>query len=588
MVKKGGIVLLCSFLLIILTAGQVGIGFAAPMVQICQIQGNGLSSPRYGQSLKTQGVVIADFDETSAKGFFIQDENCDSDPATSDGVFIFLDDRLDLVSEGDLVEVSGTVAEYFGLTRIDAVPSGVGVLSQGHVLPAATELQPPFDNEQARTYFESLEGMLVAVDEARVVGPTDSQEDTWAVRSDLGLERVFQDDPAGTGELICVSADGHYELQPAKVGDQILGLRGVLDFSLGTYRVQLLAEPTQIPMQNSFLETGETSGLGFSFGTVNLDNLFDLTDDPAKDDPVLTSAEYQRKLDKLALTIHEGLGEPTLLAVQETENQIALNHLLARDEIVADYGSIWLDSPDKRGIDVALLYRRDQVTVHDFELRQGCTSLMDGLGPDGDRNVQDPHNAVTCDTDSDGVLDGNRLFSRPPLVAHLEVALGDGETLSLWILSNHFKSKREDSSTQAYTLPRRVEQAQFVAELVTEIEAAHPGEGVIVLGDLNDYPDSEPLAALRQAGLWDAMLGVERASRYTYIYRGGSQVMDYVLVNSVLALNWVQVQPIHLNADYPYVYRGQNEIMHRASDHDPVLAHFVVLSNRVYLPVITR
>ena len=290
MVKKGGTFLLCCFLYVILTAGQVGNGLAAPLAQICQIQGNGLSSPRYGQSLETQGVVTADFDDTSAKGFFIQDENCDPDPATSDGIFVYLDERLDLVSEGDLVEVSGTVAEYFGLTRIDAVPDGVDVLSQGHVLPTAVELQPPFDNEQARTYFESLEGMLVKLDEARAVGPTDSRSDTWVVRSDLGLERVFQDDPVGTGEVICVSADGYYEIQPAKVGDQILGLQGVLDFSLGTYRVQLLAQPTQIPVQNSFLVTGETSGSGFSFGTLNLDNLFDVTDDPG-DDPVLNPAE---------------------------------------------------------------------------------------------------------------------------------------------------------------------------------------------------------------------------------------------------------------------------------------------------------
>jgi predicted extracellular nuclease len=128
----------------------------------------------------------------------------------------------------------------------------------------------------------------------------------------------------------------------------------------------------------------------------------------------------------------------------------------------------------------------------------------------------------------------------------------------VWVLVNHFKSKREDSSTQAYTLPRRLQQAQFVAGLVSEIYAAHPGAAVIVLGDLNDYPNAQPLAIVRQAGLWNAMESVARGSRYTYIYQGVSQVMDHVLVSSALAINCVAAQPAHLNADYPYIYRGQN------------------------------
>ncbi|MBU1662346.1 MAG: hypothetical protein KKD28_12840, partial [Chloroflexi bacterium] len=94
-----------------------------------------------------------------------------------------------------------------------------------------------------------------------VVGPTDSREDTWVIRSDLGLERVFQDDLAGIGEVICVSAGGHHEIQPSGVGDQVLGLHGVLDFSLGVYRMQLLTEPASIPAPTSFSETRDTSGV---------------------------------------------------------------------------------------------------------------------------------------------------------------------------------------------------------------------------------------------------------------------------------------------------------------------------------------
>ena len=590
--KRGPVFISCLLVIfgLILGAipGEIGLT-AAPLVPVCQIQGSGLTSPRVGQAVRTQGVVSADFDAASAKGFFIQTENCDANPATSDGVFVYLGERLDVVSVGDLVEVSGTVVEYYGFTEINVAPTGVQVLAQGQALPAAVELYPPFDDTQSRMYFESLEAMLVAVSLARVVGPTDGQEDTWVVRSDLGLPRVFQDDPAGIGEIICVGSDGNYEIQPAaKVGDQVQGLRGVLEFSLGTYRLWLLTAPTLIPAQNPLQEAEETPELGFTFGTFNLESLFDVVDDPEKDDDVLTSTEYHRKLEKLALAIHDGLGEPAFVGVQEAENAIVLNHLLAREEIEADYGVVWVDGPDTRGIDVALLYRHDQVTVLGYEQRQGCTALLDGLGPDGDRNVTDPHNAITCDTNGDGLLDGNRLFSRPPLVVELQVDLGEGTALPVWVLVNHFKSKREDSSTQAYTLPRRLQQAQFVAGLVSEIFAAHPGAAVIVLGDLNDYPNAQPLAILRQARLWNAMESVARASRYTYIYQGVSQVMDHVLVSSALAINWVAAQPAHLNADYPYIYRGQTGIVYRGSDHDPVGVQYRILPNRIYLPLVAR
>ena len=556
------------------------------LVPICQIQGSGLTSPYAGQVIQTQGIVTADLDETSHKGFYIQVENCDANPGTSDGVFVYLGEKNDTITEGDFVQINGTVVEDYGFTQVES--SDVQILSSNNPLPTPIELQPPFDNATARNYFETLESMLVHISLARVVGPTDSQGDTWVIRSDLGLDRVFQGDPAGTGEIVNISDEGLFEIQPpAIVGDQLQGLKGVLGFSQGIYPVFLTAPPTHIPALSNLNGNENLSQPDFTFGSFNLDNLFDVVDDPFTNDPILSSTEYHRKLEKLALSIHH-MGEPTFLAIQEAENDIVLNHLLARTEIEADYEVLWLDGPDTRGIDVALLYRLDQVTLLGYEQHQGCTTLVDGLGPDGDRNVTNPVNTITCDTNEDGILDGNRLFSRPPLVAALEVAIPDRKPLQIWVIANHFKSKREDTSTQAYTLPRRIQQAQFVAELVDTIEANHPGFAVVVLGDLNDYPNSEPLAVLQQAGLWNAMLSAEHSTRYTYIYQGISQVLDYILVNAALATNWVDVQVVHINADYPFIYRGFDGIFYRSSDHDPVLANYKFLPYRVNLPLLNR
>jgi predicted extracellular nuclease len=65
-------------------------------------------------------------------------------------------------------------------------------------------------------------------------------------------------------------------------------------------------------------------------------------------------------------------------------------------------------------------------------------------------------------------------------------------------------------------------------------------------------------------------------------------VLDYVLVNAPLAVQWVEVQPVHLNADYPYAYQGQSGMAYRSSDHDLVRVGVALLSNHFHLPVIQR
>jgi predicted extracellular nuclease len=88
--------------------------------------------------------------------------------------------------------------------------------------------------------------------------------------------------------------------------------------------------------------------------------------------------------------------------------------------------------------------------------------------------------------------------------------------------------------------------------------------------------------------LWNVANGIAQDSRYTYIYQGVSQVMDYVLLNPPLAIQRVETQPIHLNADYPYAYQGQSGTAYRSSDHDPVWVEVSFLAQHIYLPVLPR
>jgi hypothetical protein len=82
-----------------------------------------------------------------------------------------------------MVQINGEVVEDYGFTQIE--PSNVQILSQDHALPIPVELQPPFENAAARNYWETLEGMFVSVSLARMVGPTDSREETCVIRHNL-------------------------------------------------------------------------------------------------------------------------------------------------------------------------------------------------------------------------------------------------------------------------------------------------------------------------------------------------------------------------------------------------------------------
>ena len=564
-------------------------GFAQVLeVLVCQIQGNGFESSFTGQILRTQGVVFADLDQASERGFFIQDELCDANSSTSDGIFVYIGDRVDIVNPGDRVEVTGQVQEYFGMTEIKSGPELVRVISGGHALPAPVILNPPSESALSRLYLESLEGMHVKMESARVVGPTNERDETWVVDAEKGVSRIFGNITGGTGAVVCVDDGGLYEIAPeANVGETVNNLSGFVEYSYGIYRLQLLQPPEIIPGSPIFQPDNFPCGL--TVATFNLRNMFDPDDDPDKQDPVLTGAEYLRRLSKTALAIHAGLGEPSLIAVQEVENSRVLEDLLIQEEIEAEYGFVLEEGFDERGIDLALLYRQDRASLLSVEQSQGCTDLIDGLGPDGNGDVDNPQNTITCDSDGDGVLDGNRLFSRPPLTLHLSIFPDSClEPMNVWLIVNHWKSKSEDEVGFEFTLARRNEQAAFVADLYHKLTKPNPSAKVILLGDLNDVPGSQPLEVLRQAGLKNISDDIPQGNRYTYIFHGVSQLLDHILVNGSIENQLIAAVPLHFNADYAEDYSREGTNLLRSSDHDPLLAWFGNLDHQVYLPLIGR
>jgi len=148
-------------------------GLAA--TKISAVQGSGAATPLSG-SVSVEGIVVGDYQGTSAnslRGFFVQEEDADSDgnAATSEGVFVF-DGTTALanVSVGDKVRVTGTPVEFFNMTQLGTV-TGVEVCASNQALPTAAALTLPVPNVPANdltaataavnSYYEAFEGMLV-------------------------------------------------------------------------------------------------------------------------------------------------------------------------------------------------------------------------------------------------------------------------------------------------------------------------------------------------------------------------------------------------------------------------------------------
>ena len=579
------------------SGGSITLPDAASIIPICTIQGRYFSSAYEDQVVSTRGVVYADLEETGSRGFFMQDETCDADPQTSNGIFVYMDEKYNLVASGDYVEVRGTVTEYYGRTELDTDPNGVTIISAGHPLPVPIDLNPPQDNQEAYRYLEAHEGMYISMPAVNVVGPTNAEGETWVIASALGIERVFRDDPAGTGEVVCLDDQGLYTIAPqAKVGDEIIAIHGALDYVAGAYRIQLF-QPAVLhqSIEKPQIDTPQTVEPGFSVGTFNLANYFDAMDDPDVQDMVYSTDGYYLKQHKLALTIHEVLGEPDVLAVQEVENFTVLNALVNREEISSTYQFAWEDGPDFRGIDSALLYSTSKSRLLDSFSRQGCTRLVDGLGPDGNLDMLSPENALTCDTNSDGVLDGNRLFSRPPLFVQLEIcpnqcnlADSEEEMVAVWFVAVHLKSKMQDTIWNAYTLLRRIEQADTIARWMREIYASEPNTNIILLGDLNDYPTSQTVKILTETGTKDLTQSINQDQRYSYIYQGVSQILDYVMPFSSMYYAADSIKARHTNADFPHIFSTVSGTYYRSSDHEGLLVNFKSFSEFIYLPFISN
>jgi predicted extracellular nuclease len=571
---------------------------------IAQIQGAAHISPLNGQAVTdVTGVVTA----TESTGFWMQSTTPDDDVATSEGVFVFTR-TAPTAAVGDAVTVAGTVSEFraggassAGLTTTEITSPTVTVTSSGNPLPAPVVLgvdrvappqnvktDSPGDVEAAGVPFspstdaldfdESMEGMRVAVEAPRAVGPTETSfgetpiipgNSTGVINTPRGGVVYSGYDHPNSARLIM--DDGLLPkgfVTPMNVGDRIRGQAvGVLDYDFNNYHLNLTEVPTVLRKGLQREVTAKAKSNQLAVATFNVENL-------APQDP-------QTKFDRLAGQIVTNLRSPDLIAVEEIQDNSGATDdgTVAADVTIAKlvdairtaggprYRSQSIDPVNDQdggqpggNIRQIFLYRTDRGLG--FTSRPGGTSTSSTTVETVGGTVRlsaspgriDPTNAAWDD-------------SRKPLVGEFT---WQGQTL--FVIANHFASKGGDQPLFGRYQPparssevQRHQQAQEVHDFVADLQQADSKAKIIVLGDLNDFEFSQTADTL--VGTINPLVDLPRTlpvnERYTYDFEGNSQVLDHILISGPLAAKngktLFQYDAVHTNSEF----------FDQDSDHDP-------------------
>jgi predicted extracellular nuclease len=141
------------------------------------------------------------------------------------------------------------------------------------------------------------------------------------------------------------------------------------------------------------------------------------------------------------------------------------------------------------------------------------------------------------------------------------------------VIGNHSSSKQADEPLigrrqppELVSEPQGIAQAQVVRQFVDALFTADPLASVIVLGDLNDFAFSRPVAVLKEGGtvdraLHDLLETLRATEQYADDFVGNAQSLDHLLVSPARLPAVVAFDVVHVNAEFA----------DQASDHDPEL-----------------
>ena len=299
----------------------------------------------------------------------------------------------------------------------------------------------------------------------------------------------------------------------------------------------------------------------------NVENFFDVKDDTLKRDDYFlpegsyhwTYYRYKKKSSTIARVISSANGWklPSLVGMCEVENASVLKQLIYGSGMGnAGYDFIHFDSPDLRGIDVALLYNRYLFKI--LETRPVSLSS-----------------------------DKLHLITRDALYAKMVYSGED----TLHVVVNHWPSKRGGEKASE---PKRAHAATTIRQLCDSILAKEPQAKLILMGDFNDEASSNAIRNIMEAGHPDEPakrlinLSVLNTGLGSHKFQGAWSCIDHIIIARSL---WNPAQPAGFKVvELPFllenddIYSGVRPFRTYAgqrylggySDHLPVMAFIPV------------
>ena len=584
---------------------------------IGEIQGADHTSIFVGNEVNTSGIVTA----TSALGFYLQDSG-DGDSATSDAIFVFTAGTPGVLA-GDAIEITATVSEFLpsrdpgNLTITQLVNPDITVTSTDNALPGAVVIGPNgitppteiieddgFTSFDPATdgidFWESLEGMLVTVENPVAVDNTSRFGEIWTVASD-GAGNLTASNVSANGLVTIAGGEGGLgqfdagagsDFNPERIqiedallnglnapspdvtpGTQLNDVTGVVDYAFGNFElrptgpVTVAQESTNVPEASALVQ----GALGqLSVATYNVLNL-DINADDGDDD--VNNGQGRAVVVDIAFN----LDTPDIVVLQEIQDdsgsvddgtvsaQLTLERIA--DEIFTLTGVQYevLDNPfvvdgetggqPGGNIRVAMLWNPDRVTL-------------------------DAASVFTVTEPGDTALNSAFDNGRAPLGADF---IFNGETVT--VIGNHFTSKIGSETTFSAIQPpssagalARAAQAAAVNETVDDLLQNDPDANIVVVGDFNEFQFEEPMQVLTgevafvnngidedaaDVVLQNLTNNLAPEERFSVIFEGNAQALDHILATGNIA-GEAQIDSVQTNTITGFP----------GSDHDPMLAIF--------------
>lgn len=572
-----------------------------PFVPIYDIQSSGDASPIEGSEVATEGVVVGDFqsggpgENGNLGGFFLQDPAGDSDPSTSDGIFVFVSSPD--VALGDRVRVRGDVDEFFNLTEITNVSLLLGCSTGNTVAPTALSL-PVGDVSDLEAY----EGMLVTFPQTLYISEFFNFDRFGEIV--LTTDRQFQptavEEPGSAGAAAVASLNarsritlddgrGNQNPDPAlhpnggvfdltnrfRGGDTVANVTGVMDYAFGRYRIQ----PTQgADYTAANPRPGDNPDVGgdIQVAAFNVLNYFTTLDQggnlcgPPGFEQGCRGADNANELARQRAKIVAALAELDadvvgLIEIQNDGDDASVADLVAGVNAILGAGTYEYIATGFIGTD---------------PIKQAFIYKPAAVSPIGGFAV----------LDTDEFVDPNGLGDPKNRPALAQTFMDNGTGGLVTVVVNHFKSKGsacgpgdDDPEAGSCNLTRTL----AAQELVDWLSGNPTGFGTgstLIIGDLNSYDKEDPIDVLTSAGYDDLLFDLQGELAYSYVFDGQLGYLDYVMSSSDLGSAITGAAAWHINTDEPDILdydttfkRAPQDALYepnefRSSDHDPVLA----------------